>query len=339
MSLQLPYLPPGSTFPPILNTKTDIATSLDLEQMRIRAPGRIPFQIVHLWSPPSKKKSVLKYDADTDCPKTNRHLRIPTELELIPAGEDEEGKTSAYLEIGLALSQPRDEYPLLVLKDRIEAAQSVHNNQNQNQTSKSSTKKGLLPRLPKTLRVFTPLSKNYVHPQTRCVIGVHFENGRFHPRKIGVDAVFFYPEFWYQTSFEESLAKRRNGVGLAVRFRAVCYEAGSGVVASSARDAEMGHVREIEELKDEEEEDSDHDSDDDSEEDIPEEDPTSTTTKEEGVTKAQIQRYEYIHRLPGVSSWHRFDETFSREDAKLLVAELKVRSPSNPKPSSLSTLT
>ncbi|KAI6081514.1 hypothetical protein F4821DRAFT_264823 [Hypoxylon rubiginosum] len=95
----------------------DIAKTISLERMEVQAKGRQPFQQVYLWTPsineegsggnPLKRKraTTLRYDPNSDGPKSMPCPPLPGDEELLPHDD-----AKLYLEVGLIIGDEPDRY-------------------------------------------------------------------------------------------------------------------------------------------------------------------------------------------------------------------------------------
>lgn len=174
----------------VVDGTQDVAVTASLEKMRVEAPGRKPLQYVYLWTTSegdddgensSKKKkgraTNVQYDPQQHGPNaTGRYPRLPGGPELFEAPH-----TMEYLEVGLVIGDEPDRY-----KPKGQSRDKARTTERE--------KRGVMPREPSAMRVFTPVF-NTIQPQSKFYVGCGLNGGRLSPRVIEAALVFFYPEF------------------------------------------------------------------------------------------------------------------------------------------------
>jgi hypothetical protein len=177
--------------PPIGDGDKDIAKTMDLEQMRVELPGRIPYQKCALWkgskdvaSKPKKKSKTddgatnINYSVDDDGP-TPEHpaRRLPDPREL-----QHSGQTRLYLEVGVVIGGQPDRYKT----NRAKSTQVL---------AKERLERGVHPRDKTAIPAFWPVTDK-IDLNQKYVVGTRAVDGLLKPRIIGKEHIFFYNEFW-----------------------------------------------------------------------------------------------------------------------------------------------
>ena len=142
----------------ITDGRTDIASTIGLEQMRVEAVGRVPFQQLYLWttsedddSTKKKKATNTKYEPEVDGPAFGGTHLLPLREELIP-----DAKAKLNLAVGLVIGADPSKYK----------ARGQSRNKDREEARK---KRGVLGRHPEAMRAFIPVS-DYIQPQAKFYV-------------------------------------------------------------------------------------------------------------------------------------------------------------------------
>ena len=187
----------------VVDGDADIAVTMDGEQMKVQAPGRLPNQKVFLWEgnlslEGSKKKkdkgaglTNKAYNPVEDGPAVaSQGGRLPTPEEL------QSGPTTVqYLEVGLVIGDKPDKY-------KPTAGGSKKDMKADRQ------RRGEMPRDKNAIRAFIPITEN-IPTQSKYYVGTKLAAGRLNPRSIDGEVIFFYPEFWQGVPDDASKVVRR----------------------------------------------------------------------------------------------------------------------------------
>lgn len=191
----------AQTYVPVADGETDVAVTMDGEQMKVQATGRRPMQRVYLWSgnkdATSKKKDKgsgltnKPYKPEEDGPKIatqGGHLPGPEELESNPSAVQ-------YLEVGLVIGDEPGIYK-----------PTAHSKKKDIKTERQ--RRGEMPRHESALRAFIPITEN-IPTQSKYYVGTKLAGGRLNPRGIDGEFIFFYPEFWRGVTQDANKKERR----------------------------------------------------------------------------------------------------------------------------------
>lgn len=187
------------TYVAVVDGDADIAMTMDGEQMKVQAPGRLPMQRVYLWegNPDPKKKDKgfrftnKPYNSKEDGPKVaSQGGRLPTPKELQPGPN-----AVQYLEVGLVIGNNPAMYK-----------PTAGNSKKDTKTDRQ--RRGKMPRAESAIRAFIPITEN-IPTQSKYYVGTKLTQGRLNPRCIDGEVIFFYPEFWQGAPTDISKVERR----------------------------------------------------------------------------------------------------------------------------------
>jgi len=187
------------TYVAVVDGDADIAVTMDGEQMKVQAPGRLPMQRVYLWQgnldPKEKDKGFRftnkPYNPKEDGPKVvSQGGRLPTPEELQPGPN-----AVQYLEVGLVIGDNPAMYK-----------PTARGSKKDIKTDRQ--RRGKMPRAESAIRAFIPITEK-VPTQSKYYVGVRLTGGRLNPRCIDGEVIFFYPEFWQGAPTDISKVERR----------------------------------------------------------------------------------------------------------------------------------
>jgi len=196
----------------VVDGDADVAVTMDGEQMKVQAVGRLPMQKVFLWEGnldgPKKKKDKgagltnKGYNPDEDGPAVaTQGGRLPTSEEL------QSGPTTVqYLEVGLVVGDKPDKY-------KPTAGSSKKDMKADRQ------RRGQMPRDKNAIRAFIPITEN-IPTQSKYYVGIKLAGGRLNPRSIDGEVIFFYPEFWQGVPEDAPKVTRRTFVNNQTKYLA-----------------------------------------------------------------------------------------------------------------------
>jgi hypothetical protein len=199
------------TYLPVVDGDADVALTMDGEQMKVQAPGRLPMQRVYLWVgnlEGSKKKergsrfTNKQYKPDEDGPRVaTQGGRLPTNEELQP-----DPNAVQYLEVGLVIGDNPSIYKPTAASSKkdLKAARQL---------------RGEMPRAESALRAFIPVTEN-ISLQSKYYVGTKLTAGRLNPRVIDGEVIFFYPEFWQGALEGASKTQRRTFINNKTKYAA-----------------------------------------------------------------------------------------------------------------------
>jgi len=187
------------TYVPVVDGDADIAMTMDGEQMKVQAPGRLPMQRVYLWEgnpDPNKKDKGFRftnkpYNPKEDGPEvSSQGGRLPTPKELQPGPN-----AVQYLEVGLVIGDNPAMYKPTAGNSKKDIKTDRH-------------RRGKMPRAESAIRAFIPITEN-IPTQSKYYVGIKPTQGRLNPRCIDGEVIFFYPEFWQGVPTDVSKVERR----------------------------------------------------------------------------------------------------------------------------------
>lgn len=204
----------AQTYVAVVNGDADIAMTMDGEQMKVQAPGRLPMQRVYLWegNPDPKKKDKgfrftnKPYNSKEDGPKVaSQGGRLPTPKELQPGPN-----AVQYLEVGLVIGDNPAMYK-----------PTAGNSKKDTKTDRQ--RRGKMPRAESAIRAFIPITEN-IPTQSKYYVGIKLTQGRLNPRCIDGEVIFFYPEFWQGAPTDVSKVERRIFINYQTKHLAAANE-------------------------------------------------------------------------------------------------------------------
>lgn len=195
-------------YEPVADGQSDIAKTVDGEQMKTEATGRVPFQKVYLWTgsndgnkkPSASTTTNKQYKAAEDGPDVaGKPAILPTD------GERAQGNgTREYMEVGLIIGA--DPYKYKPEKGGRDPDRK-----------KQMEKRAVLNRDPGAMRVFIPIVA-YQPEQSKYYVGVDPHGGHLEPRIADGNVIFFYPEFWKNCPEKANKRDRLNFVNRATKW-------------------------------------------------------------------------------------------------------------------------